>query len=144
MCEVTGQLQPAPNFQHAYYDLDRCCVSSVFAQAVLLWALFHAVLNVHLWCKPCASQKLTTPAFQLPTFAPLNLNSDSKWYANVNAFLLDRNPSQVMDFYCIFENNRGSNTASSPSCSSNGDRKGGGKEGSNGGGITNLSIYLGI
>ena len=36
MREVTGQLQPAPNFQHAYYDSDGYCVSSVFAQAVLL------------------------------------------------------------------------------------------------------------
>jgi hypothetical protein len=86
MREVTGQLQPAPNFQHAYYDLDRYCVSSIFAQAVLIRTLFHVVLNVHLWCKPCASQKLTTPVFQLPTFAPLNFKSDSKWYANINAF----------------------------------------------------------
>ncbi len=49
-----------------------------------------------------------------------------------------------MDFYCIYENDRGLNTASSPFGGGNGDRNGSGKEGSNGGGITDLSIYLGI
>ena len=102
------------------------------------------MLNIHLWCKPWSSQKLTTPVFQSPTFALLDLNSDSKWYANINAFLLDHAPSQVMDFYRIFENNRGLNTASSLSGGSDGDRNSGGKEGGDGGGITNLSIYLGI
>jgi hypothetical protein len=94
--------------------------------------MFHAVLNVHPWCKPCASQKLTTPVFQLPTFAPLDLNGDSKWHADVNAFLLDHDPSQAMDFYCIFENDRGLNTALSPTGSGNDNRNGGGKEGGNG------------
>jgi hypothetical protein len=84
------------------------------------------------------------PVFQSPTFAPLDLNSDSKWYAYVNAFLLDHAPSQVMDFYHIFENDRGLNTALSPSGGGDGDRNGSGKEGSNRGGITDLSIYLGI
>jgi hypothetical protein len=49
-----------------------------------------------------------------------------------------------MDFHCIFENNRGLNTASSLSGGSDGDRNSGGKEGGDGGGITDLSIYLGI
>jgi hypothetical protein len=49
-----------------------------------------------------------------------------------------------MGFYYIFENNRGLNTALSPSGGGNGDRNGGGKEGGDGGSITDLSIYLGI
>ncbi len=94
--------------------------------------MFHAVLNVHLWCKPCASQKLTTPVFQLPTFTPLHLNGDSKWHSDVNVFLSDHDPSQVMDFYRIFENDRCLNTALSPSDVGNGNRNGGGEEGGDG------------
>jgi hypothetical protein len=93
MREVTGQLQPAPNYLREYYDSDGYCISSVFVQAVLLRILFHAILHVHLWHKPCATQMVTIPDFQSPTFAPLDSNGDRKWIANVNAFLLDRDPS---------------------------------------------------
>jgi hypothetical protein len=103
MREVTGQLQPASNYLYEYYDSDGYCISSVFAQAVLLHILFHAILHVHLRYKPCATQMITVPDFQSSTFAPLDLNGDRKWIANVNAFLSDHDPSRLMDFYCIFE-----------------------------------------
>ncbi len=93
MREVTGQLQPAPNYLREHYNSDGYCISSVFAQAVLLRILFHAILHVHLWYKPCATQMVTIPECQSPTFAPLDLNGDRKWIANVNAFLLDHDPS---------------------------------------------------
>jgi hypothetical protein len=90
--------------------------------------IIHVVLNVHLWS-----------VFQMPTFAPLGLNGDSKWHANINAFLSDHNPSRVMDFYCIFKNDRGLHAASNPSGGGNGSRNGG-----VGGSTKDLSIYLGI
>ena len=37
------------------------------------------------------------------TFTPLNLSGDSKWNADVSAFLSNHNPSCVMDFYHIFD-----------------------------------------
>jgi hypothetical protein len=136
MREVTGQLQPAPNYLREYYGSDGYCISSVFAQAVLLRILFHAILHVHLWYKPCATQMVTIPDFQSPTFAPLDLNGNRKRIANVNAFLSDHNPSRLMDFYHIFESDSYLNKPLSPSSD--------GESEYDGGGAKNLSIYLGI
>ena len=64
------------------------------------------------------------------------MNGDRKWIANVNAFLSDHDPSQLMDFYPIFESDSYLNKPLSPS--------GDGESEHDGGGAKNSSIYLGI